>query len=201
MAGRKALPCQGALGSEAENNSRGWLRRVSPTVSVEGSNAKIGIFVDVAPVLSAQGEMFGQRVIGAAAVQKSTFRLGIGARHETARVAGWMEYQTAASAQKVGTKPADPEGKTYHHIGSGCVHVGLNSGKSAGRKIPLGVAIEAVVRFGSEPAVDVITVPKKKPACICCGSRDSLAVSVLGEKPRALQTDLGAAFLSGGAKS
>src|SRR5271156_6405469 len=130
MAGRKTLP-PGSLRSESESNSNGRLRRVRPAVSVECPDAKIGIFVNVTPVLSEQRQVSGQHVTDAAAVEKSTFRLGISTGHKAARVAGWMKYQAAASAKNVGIESADPERKANNRSGSGCVHVGLNSRQSA----------------------------------------------------------------------
>jgi hypothetical protein len=49
----------GALRSESENNSSGWLRRMRPSVGVKGAEAKIGILVNIAAVLSAYSEAFG----------------------------------------------------------------------------------------------------------------------------------------------
>src|SRR5580658_9893302 len=134
--------------------------------------------------------MPGQRVVDATAVEKSTFRLRISARHKAARVARGMKHQAPASAKNVGIEPANPERKAYNRSGSGCVDVGLNSRQSAGREILLGIAVVAVVCFCGEPAVDVITVADEKPACICGCSRDALAVSVLGEEACPLQADL-----------
>src|ERR1035438_5269675 len=126
--------------------------------------------------------MSGQIVVDAAAVEKSTFRLGISAGHKAARVAGWMKHQAATSAKNVGIEPANPERKVYNGSGSGCVHVGLNSRKAASREILLGIAVITIVRFPREPTIEVITIPKEKPAGICGCPRGALAVSVLGEK-------------------
>src|SRR5579863_4447560 len=112
-----------------------------------------------------------------------------------------MKHQAAASAENIGIEPGYSERKVYNRGGSGGVHVGLNSRHSASREIPLGIAVVAVVRFAGEPAIEVITVPNEKSASICGCPRGALAVSVLGEESRPLQTDLGAAFLSRGAKS
>ena len=112
-----------------------------------------------------------------------------------------MKHQTATAAQDIRIEPGYPEGKTHNHIGCGCVHIGLNSGKTARRKIPLGVAVIAVVRFAGEPAIEVITVPNKKAARLCRCPRDSLTVGVLREKAGPLHTDFGAVFLSRGAKT
>src|SRR5271156_5437046 len=101
MAGRKTLP-PGSLRSESESNSSGWLRRVRPAVSVECPDAKIGILVNVTPVLSKQRQESGQHVVDPAAVEKSTFRLGISAGHKAAGIAGWMKHQTATSPKNVG---------------------------------------------------------------------------------------------------
>src|ERR1700691_5726327 len=89
QAGKTCPP--GALGSEPESEPGGRLRRVRPTVGVEGLDAKIGVFVNVASVLGAQRNVSGQRVVGAYAIQESAFRLGIGAGHEATRVARWMK--------------------------------------------------------------------------------------------------------------
>src|ERR1700728_1168287 len=198
-AGRKPCP-PGALRSESADNSSGRLRGVSPAISIECPDAKVGIFVDIAPILGAYRPMPGQRIVDATAVEKSPFRLGISARHK-ARVARWMKHQTPASAKNEGIEPANPERKAYNRSGSGCVDVRLNSRQSASRKILLGIAVVAVVCFRGEPAVDVITADGEEPAGICGCPRDALAVSVLGEKTCPLQTDLRAAFLSRGAKS
>src|SRR5882757_11168794 len=112
-----------------------------------------------------------------------------------------MKDHAAAPAQNVGSELANGEGKTYNHIRSGCMYVGLNSRQAPSGKIPLSIAIEAIVCFGSEPAVDVIAVSKKKPARVGRRPGNSLAVTILGEKTCALQTDLRAAFLSRGSQS
>src|SRR6202041_847128 len=101
----------GALRSESEHNSSRRLRGVSPAVGIECPDAKVGIFVDVAPIFGEYRPMSGQRVVDAAAIEQSTFRLGISARQKAARVAGWMKHQTSASAKNVGTEPANPERK------------------------------------------------------------------------------------------
>src|ERR1700728_1984815 len=199
-AGRKSCP-PGALRSESEDNSSRRLRGVSPAISIECPDAKVGIFVDIAPILGAYRPMPGQRVVDATAIEKSTFRLGVSARQKAPRVARWMKHQTPAPAKNVGIEPANPERKAYNRSGSGCVDVRLNSRKPASREILLGIAVVAVVCFRGEPAVDVITVADEKPAAICGCPRDALAVGVLGEKTCPLQTDLRAAFLSRGAKS
>src|SRR5579863_3138505 len=194
QAGKPCLP--GARRSESESNPSGWLRRVRPVVSVECPDAKIGIFINVTPVLSEQGPVFGQRVVDAAAVEKSTLRLGISAGEKPARVPGWMKHQAATSAKNVGTEPANPERKAYNYIGRGYVDVRLNSRKSARRKILLGVAVVTVVCFAGKPAIEVIAVANKKPAGVCGCPRDSLAVTIFREKTCTLQTDLRSAFLS-----
>src|SRR5579872_1525754 len=187
--------------SESENNSGRWLRCVGPTVGVEGPDPKIGVFVDIAPVLGAQREVSGQCVIDACAIQERTFCLSISAGQEAARVGCWMKYQTATTAQNVRIKPGYPERKTYNQVGCGRVHIRLNSREPTRRKIPLGVAVIAIVRFAGKPAIEVITVPNEKSARLCGCPRDSLAVSVLREKTCALNTDLRAIFLSRGAKT
>src|SRR5580692_8592281 len=111
------------------------------------------------------------------------------------------EISTSAAAQNVRIEPGYRERKTYSDIGCGCVHIRLNSRKPTRRKIPLGVAVIAVVRFAGEPAIEVITVPNEKSASLCRCPRDSLAVSVLREKACALNTDLRAIFLSRGAET
>src|SRR5580704_8916165 len=111
--------------------------------------------------------MSGQIVVDAAAVEKSTFRLGISAGHKAASVAGWMKNQAATSAKNVRIEPANPERKVYNRSGSDRVHVGLNSREAAGREIPLGIAVITIVRLPREPAIEVITIPKEKPAGIC----------------------------------
>ncbi len=164
MAGReKASPARTSR-SESENNSSRWLRRVGPTVSVKGSDPKIGVFVNIAPILSTQREVSGQCVIDASAIEESTLCLSICAGHEAARVARGMKHQTAAAAQNVSIKPGYREWKAYNHIGGGCVDIRLDSRESTGRKIPLGVAVITVVRFAREPAVEMITVPNEKSA-------------------------------------
>jgi hypothetical protein len=123
--------------------------------------------------------MSGQRVVDATAVEESTFRLSISAGHKAVRVAGWMKHQAATSAENVGIESADPERKAYNRIGSGCVHVGLNSRQSASREIPLRIAVVTVVRFAGEPAIEVITVPNEKTAGICGCPRDPLAARLV----------------------
>src|SRR5437588_1687901 len=125
--------------------------------------------------------MSGKGVIDTATVQKSTSRLRVSSRDETTRVASWMKHQAAASGKNVRIDFPDRERKTYDCIGSGCMHVGLNSRKTTGREILLSITVVAVVRFGREPAVKVIAVPNQHAARICCSPRDSLAVTVLGE--------------------
>jgi hypothetical protein len=156
---------------------------VHPAVSVECPDAKIGVFVNVPPVLREQRPVSGQHLADAAAVEKSTFPLGISAGHKAARVAGWMKYQAAASAKSVGIEPANPERKANNRSGSGCVHVGLHSRQSADREIPLRIAVAAIVRFAGEPAIEVITLPNGKTAGICGCPRDPLAATVLRKKP------------------
>jgi hypothetical protein len=121
--------------------------------------------------------MSGQRVVDPGAVEKSTFRLGISARDKATGIPGWMKHQAATSAKNIGIQPGYSERKAYNHIGRGCVHVGLNSRDSASREIPLRIAVVAVVRFAGKPAIEVITVPNKKPAGICGCTRDPLAAS------------------------
>src|SRR5580700_1213997 len=97
-----------------------------------------------------------------------------------------MKDQAAASAKNIRTEPGDSEGKAYYGIGGGCVHVGLNSRKAAGRKILLGIAVPAVIRLAREPAVKVIAISDEKATGVRCGARDSLAIGVFCKKARAL---------------
>jgi hypothetical protein len=70
------------------------------------------------------------------------------------------------------------------------MYVGLDSGVSGAKNILLSISVETIIPFGGEPAVDVITVTDLKTACVGRRPRGSSAVSVIGEKAGALQTDL-----------
>jgi hypothetical protein len=105
-----------------------------PAVGVECPEAEISVLVNVAPVFGAQREVFGEPVINSDAIQEGTFRLGISAGHEAAGIARRVKHQTAPAAQEIRIELGYPEGKTHNHIGCGCVHIGLNSGKTPAEK-------------------------------------------------------------------
>src|ERR1700733_8539442 len=98
LAGRKPCP-PGVSRLESENNSSRRMRGMRPAISAEGLDAKVRIFIDIAPVLGAYRPMSGERVVDPPAVKKSSFRLGISAIRIAARVAGSMKPQAATSAE------------------------------------------------------------------------------------------------------
>src|ERR1700704_150477 len=70
-----------------EHDSSGWLRRVRPAVSVQGSKSKVRILVHKTSVFSTQREVLRQSVIGACSVQESAPALSAGAGNRSAIVA------------------------------------------------------------------------------------------------------------------
>ena len=191
------LPCR----LESENDSSGRLRRMCPAVSVQGRESEVRILVHKTSVFSPQREVLRQSVVGACSVQESASPLSASAGNRSAIVAGGTKGQTAAPSERVSTDPSDAKWKGHHQIRSDRVHVGLDSGFAETTKIFLSISVETIIPFRREPTVDVITVSHEKPTGVCGAPGDTTAASIPREKPCALQTDVGAAFLSPGAKS
>jgi len=58
-------------------------------------------------------------IVGAAAVDKSAFRLRIRAGHGPAKIVGWPEYQGTASPEHVGKELVEPERKVRNQSSRG----------------------------------------------------------------------------------
>jgi hypothetical protein len=108
------------------NASRG-LSRVCPTISLQALEAEVRILVYEAPVFRAQRKVVRQPVVGASAIEKCAFCLGISAGYKSAAVAGGMEDQAPASGQRVRTELTDVEWQLHHNIRSDAVDVRLDS--------------------------------------------------------------------------
>src|SRR6266853_4158090 len=111
-----------------KDDSSGWLRRVRPAVSVQGSESKVRILVHKTSVFSTQREVLRQSIIGACSVQESAPPLSAGAGNRSAIAAGGTKGQTATPSERVSTDPSDAKWKVHHQIRRDRVHVGLDSG-------------------------------------------------------------------------
>src|SRR5216683_6018494 len=159
----KPCPPRG-LRSEVENDSSGWLRRVSPAVSVQGPESEVRILVHKTSVFGTQREVSAPGIISACSVQEGASSLSASPGNKPALVAGGIKDQTAAPSERVSTDPSNVEWKVHHQIPSYCVHVGLDSGFSETSKVFLSVSVETIIPFRREPTVDVITVPHGESA-------------------------------------
>src|SRR5208337_124949 len=106
--------------------SRG-LSRVCPAISLQTLETEVRIFVYKTPVFRTQRKVFCQHVVGASAIEKCTFCLGISAGNKPGAVAGGMEDQAPTSGQRVRTEFTDVEWQFHHHIRSDAVDVRLDS--------------------------------------------------------------------------
>lgn len=96
---------------EMKDDSSGWLGRVRPAVGVQGPKSEVRILVHVTSIFSAQREVSGQGIISTCSVQEGSPGLSARAGNESAKVAGGIKNQTAASSERVRTDLSDRQRK------------------------------------------------------------------------------------------
>src|SRR5258707_5592105 len=111
-----------------KDDSSGWLRRVRPAVSAQGSESEVRILVHKTSVFSTQREVLRQSVIGACSVQESAPPLSAGAGNGSAIAADGTTGQTATPSELVSSDPSGANRKVHYQIRCDRVHVGLDPG-------------------------------------------------------------------------
>src|SRR5580704_13371914 len=131
--------------------------------------------------------MPSESVVCTGTVNECTSRLGCSSCEVAAGIPGRIEYQGSASSQRIRLKPG--EARQFHHSrASDLVDVRLHA-SSRTAEIYLRVAVLTVVRLGSKPAVDVVAIANQKSARVGSVLLNPVSVGVLGEEPRALDTN------------
>ena len=81
-----------------QDDSGGGLRGMRPAIRVQGREPEVRILVHKTPIFGTQGDMAGQGIISARAIQECACALSAGARNKSAIVARGIKDQTAAAS-------------------------------------------------------------------------------------------------------
>lgn len=188
--------------SKVNHDSGRGLSGVGDCISVKRSQTEVGCVVNESPIFGPQRDMPEQREVRSATVGKHTDRLPLRSRNAAEAVPGGIKYERATFGEHLRADFKPSRCRHMNDEAAGCLmDIGLNSRKSCGREVMLGVPVVAIYRFRGNPAVQVVSVTDEKAAGVGASLGCALAGGVLGEKTCALQADLRAGFLSRGCDS
>jgi len=132
---------------------------------VQCSELEVGPVVNVSAILGAKRDVPHQRKVCAASVHKCSLSLLESSRHGLARIVRRIKDERAGPGQNIGVDPGTSR-EGHNKCASSLMHIGLNIKWTTSGEVLLCVPGVAIIRFGGEPAIEVITVSDEEAARI-----------------------------------
>src|SRR5215831_13059241 len=169
---------------EPKCEAGGRLSDVRPGVSSQTGQIEIRRLVYKAPILCPERDVPRHRIVCAAAVHERSLILARSPSKGTAGISSRIKNQRAAATQNVWLQ-FRKSWQLHDRRTGDLVNVRLHA-RDASSEVTLRVAIVPVVRFGCEPAVDVVAIPQQESAGVGCLIPNAIAFAILCEKAGAL---------------